>query len=87
VSDLVEQVLDLERRMKTIAAARDRLVAGRQYDDLESQRQKLDDRRGALLAKASDRELVALELGREAFQSRSRWDAVVTGASNSTLPR
>jgi hypothetical protein len=61
---IVEEILGLEQRMKIIAAARDRLGAGRQFDDLEAQRQKLDDRRRALLAKATDRELIAIEHGR-----------------------
>jgi len=51
--------------MKTIAAARDRLGPGRQADALEAQRQKLEDRRRALLDQATDRELIALEYGRE----------------------
>jgi len=65
VSALVEEVLQLEERMIVIARARDRLGAGRQADDLEVQRSKLDARRRELLAKASDRELIALEYGRE----------------------
>jgi len=53
--------------MKTLAATRDRLGPGRQADDLEAQRQKLDDKRRALLAKASDTELIELEHGRHAL--------------------
>jgi len=47
VSQLVEEVLGLEQRMKIIAAARDRLGPGRQFADLEAQRQKLEERDGA----------------------------------------
>jgi len=51
--------------MKIIATERDRLGSGRQADDLEAQRQKLDEKRRALLNKATDRELILLEYGRE----------------------
>ena len=51
--------------MRVIAAATAKLGAGPQADGLEAQRQALDWQRRQLLAQATDRELIALEYGRE----------------------
>lgn len=57
----MEDVRQLEQRMNTIAMARDRFGDGRQADDLEAQRQTLEDKCRALLQQATDGELIALE--------------------------